>query len=76
MHDDATSAGIQHESRPGDPTGLMAFIDASPTPFHAVASLAARLEAAGFVAFDERQRWTVEPGTAGYVVRDGGSINA
>ncbi|WP_108665898.1 M18 family aminopeptidase [Euzebya rosea] len=76
MHDDASPAGIHHESRPGDPAGLMAFIDASPTPFHAVARLAARLEAAGFVAFDERARWTVEPGTAGYVVRDGGSIIA
>lgn len=55
---------------------LCTFIDASPTPFHAVASLAARLEGAGFTAFDERSLWEVEPGTPGYVVRDGGSIIA
>lgn len=55
---------------------LCDFIDASPTPFHAVAQLAGRLRAAGFVELDERERWTVEPGLAGYVVRDGGSIIA
>ena len=44
---------------------LCTFIDASPTPFHAVASLAARLEGAGFTAFDERSLWEVEPGTPG-----------
>ena len=55
---------------------LCTFIDASPTPFHAVASLAARLEGAGFTAFDERTLWEVEAGTPGYVVRDGGSIIA
>lgn len=55
---------------------LCAFIDASPTPFHAVAALSARLDEAGFTAFDERSLWEVGAGTPGYVVRDGGSIIA
>lgn len=55
---------------------LCAAIDASPSPFHAVAELLRRLEAAGFSALDERARWALEPGDARYVVRDGGSIAA
>ena len=55
---------------------MCAFIDASPTPFHAVANLAARLEDAGYTAFDEKDLWEVSAGTTGYVVRDGGSIVA
>lgn len=55
---------------------LRAFVDASPSPFHAVAGLAARLDEAGFVALDERDAWKLEPGQQAYVVRDGGSIVA
>lgn len=55
---------------------LCAVIDASPSPFHAVAELVCRLEAAGFAALDERERWDLAPGEARYVVRDGGSIVA
>jgi aspartyl aminopeptidase len=56
--------------------GLRAFVDASPTPFHAVAELARRLEDAGFRALDERERWELAAGDRRYVVRDGGSIVA
>lgn len=55
---------------------LCALIDSSPSPFHAVAELARRLEDAGFSRWDERSRWSLTPGDAGYVVRDGGSIAA
>jgi aspartyl aminopeptidase len=48
---------------------LCAFIDASPSPFHLVASVASRLEAAGFGALDERDAW--DGGGRRYVVRDG-----
>lgn len=50
------------------------FIDASPSPFHAVASVAAQLAAAGYTRLDEREEW---PRGAGrhFVVR-GGSIVA
>lgn len=35
--------------------GLIDFLKASPTPFHATASLARRLEAAGYRRLDERE---------------------
>jgi aspartyl aminopeptidase len=41
-----------------DPTAdLRAFLDASPSPWHAVESAVARLDAAGFVAVDEASPW-------------------
>lgn len=55
---------------------LCHFIDAAPSPFHAVAEMARRLQTAGFKVVEEQDRWTLEPGQAGYVVRDGGSIAA
>lgn len=55
---------------------LLAFVDAGPSPFHAVAEMVRRLEPAGFRPLDETQRWTLAPGDACYVVRDGGSIAA
>ena len=55
---------------------LLAFVDAAPSPFHAVAEMARRLESAGFAPLGESQRWTLSPGDARYVVRDGGSIAA
>ena len=55
---------------------LIAFVNASPTPFHAVAHMAERLEQGGFRRLDERDTWSLAPGDAGYVVRDGGSIVA
>lgn len=53
--------------------GLCAFLDASPTPFHACAAAAAALEDAGFARLAERDRW---PTTAGsfYLVRGGSLI--
>jgi len=53
---------------------LCAFIDAAPTPFHACAEVAARLERAGFRRLREDAAW---PAAAGrhYVVR-GGSLAA
>lgn len=54
--------------------GLCAFLDASPTPFHACAAAAALLETAGFVRLSERDRWPATPG-AYYLIR-GGSLVA
>lgn len=53
---------------------LCAYIDASPTPFHAVAASAGALEAAGFARLDEREAWRLEPGKGYYVCRDGASL--
>jgi aspartyl aminopeptidase len=55
---------------------LLAYIHASPTPWHAVAESVQRLEAAGYRALDERARWTLAPGDRVYVVRGGSSILA
>jgi aspartyl aminopeptidase len=52
---------------------LCAFIDASPSPFHACATAAARLEAAGFTALEERDPWS-STGDRHYVVRDGSLV--
>lgn len=54
--------------------GLARFIDASPSPYHACLTAAARLEAAGFTRLDEGAAWTELPERA-YVQR-GGSIMA
>jgi aspartyl aminopeptidase len=55
---------------------LLAFIEAAPTPYHAVAEVGARLSAAGFQRFSERETWSLAPGERGFVVRGGGSIAA
>ena len=55
---------------------LRAFVDASPSPFHAVAEMTGRLAAEGFTELDERERWSLAPGDQRYVVRDGGSVVA
>ncbi len=47
--------------------GLIDFLKASPTPFHATASLARRLEAAGYRRLDERDAWHTETGGRYYV---------
>lgn len=55
---------------------LLAFIEASPTPYHAVAEVGRRLEAAGFRRLSERDAWSLSAGDQGFVVRGGGSIAA
>jgi aspartyl aminopeptidase len=55
---------------------LLRFIDASPTPFHAVIATAQQLEAAGFVHLDERATWSLRPGARVYTTRAGTSVAA
>jgi aspartyl aminopeptidase len=55
---------------------LLAFIDASPSPWHAVESCRQRLLAAGFSALDEVDRWQLIPGGRYFVIRGGSSIIA
>ncbi|CAK7223540.1 hypothetical protein SBRCBS47491_005240 [Sporothrix bragantina] len=54
------------------------FVNASPTPYHAVASAISRLEKAGFRAVKERDDWSasLKPGGKYYVTRNGSSIVA
>lgn len=55
---------------------LRAFLDASPTPFHAVEEMRLRLNDAGFSALDERGEWQLEQGKGYYVIRNGSTIVA
>lgn len=56
---------------------LLAYVEESPTPWHAVAETVDRLERAGWVrVFEEAADWRLEPGSKAFVVRDGGSIVA
>jgi aspartyl aminopeptidase len=57
-----------------DPTGpLRAFLDASPSPWHAVRTAAGQLDGAGFTELAETASWTEVP-AAGYTVRGGALI--
>ncbi|TFV46252.1 M18 family aminopeptidase [Blastococcus sp. TF02A-35] len=53
---------------------LRAFVDASPSPSHAVAELARRLTAAGFTELAETDAWSPAPGGQHFVVRHGSLI--
>ncbi|WP_104525703.1 M18 family aminopeptidase [Blastococcus atacamensis] len=53
---------------------LRAFVDASPSPSHAVAELARRLTAAGFTELAETDSWAPAPGGRHFVVRHGSLI--
>lgn len=55
---------------------LKAFLDASPTPFHATRSIQTRLDEAGFEALDENASWALEPDHGYYVIRNGSSVVA
>jgi len=55
---------------------LCAFLDASPTPFHAVSTMVAMLSEAGFTELSDDQSWSLEQGGKYYVVRNGSSIVA
>ncbi len=56
--------------------GLRSFVDAAPSPLHAVVAMTAALRAADFTELDEREAWSLAPGQQAYVVRDGSSLVA
>lgn len=55
---------------------LLDFIQASPTPFHAVEEMARRLAAAGFQRLEEKQSWQLQKGQRYFVTRNNSSIIA
>ena len=55
---------------------LIQFLNASPTPYHAVASIVAKLQAAGFKPLNESDSWQLKQGEKYYVTRSGASIIA
>lgn len=50
---------------------LCAFLDRSPTPYHAAREAAARLAAAGFTEIAEGDAWSLAPGDRRYLIRGG-----
>ncbi len=61
---------------PDSADDLLAYVDASPTPYHACAETVRRLVAAGFRALDERESWALSPGDKVYVTRGDSSVLA
>ncbi|WP_432109511.1 M18 family aminopeptidase [Streptomyces sp. AA1529] len=57
----------------GHTDGLLSFLAASPSPYHAVANAAAQLEKAGFRQVRETETWDAAPGGK-YVLRGGALI--
>lgn len=55
---------------------LAAFIQSSPTPFHAAHTMAERLLAAGYQQLDERDEWNLEDGGRYFVLRNQSSLIA
>lgn len=53
---------------------LLDFIDASPSPWHAVKSIEDRLVAFRFERLDEIEKWSLQLGGRYYVIRDDSSI--
>jgi aspartyl aminopeptidase len=49
---------------------LLDFLQQSPTPFHAVANLAARFEQAGYLRLNESEHWTLAANSGYYVLRN------
>ena len=56
--------------------GLLGFLDASPTPFHATQNMAAMFTNAGFVELDEKESWQLEENKRYFVKRNDSSIVA
>ncbi|MEZ6189404.1 MAG: M18 family aminopeptidase [Planctomycetota bacterium] len=55
---------------------LLNYVDASPTPFHAVAEAARLLEAGGFTLLREGDAWSLEPGGRYAVTRNDSTLIA
>ena len=53
---------------------LLDFIDNSPSPWHAVASVEAAIKAFRFIRLDETAKWQLQAGGRYYVIRDDSSI--
>jgi len=56
--------------------GLLGFLDASPTPFHATKNMSMMFENAGFIKLIETDRWELVAGKKYYVTRNDSTIIA
>ena len=55
---------------------LLVFLDASPTPFHAVRCMSELLAKSGFTELNESDSWTLKTGDKHFLSRNGSSIIA
>jgi aspartyl aminopeptidase len=55
---------------------LLEFIDASPSPWHAIATIERRLQSHGFLRLEELHRWSLKTSGRYYVVRGDSSVIA
>lgn len=55
---------------------LFEFLQEGVTPYHAAATAAAWLDAAGFTRLEEADYWNLEPGKGYYLVRNGSAVVA
>ena len=56
--------------------GLLGFLDASPTPFHATMNMSIMLQNAGFTELSELQKWNLKEGEKYFLIRNGSSLIA
>jgi len=56
--------------------GLLGFLDASPTPFHATKNMSAMFSNAGFKELDESTKWDLKEGEKYFVTRNDSSVIA
>ena len=56
--------------------GLLGFLDASATPFHATQNMSMMFENAGFIKLIEEDKWELEEGSKYYVTRNDSSVIA
>ncbi|MCF6331404.1 MAG: M18 family aminopeptidase [Sulfurimonas sp.] len=56
--------------------GLLGFLDASPTPFHATLNMTMMFKNAGFIKLLEEEKWELEQGKKYFVTRNDSSIIA
>lgn len=57
-------------------SSLLDFIDRSPSPYHCVTTMKARLEAEGYTPLPEREAWSLELGGKYYLERGGKTLAA
>lgn len=55
-------------------SSLFSFLQASPTPFHAVTNMSEVLLANGFHQLQENELWDLRPGNGYFITRDDGAI--
>ena len=55
---------------------LFEFLQEGVTPYHAAATAAAWLDAAGFTRLEEADYWNLEPGKGHYILRNGSAVVA